>query len=156
MNLVELGKICGILFFVVMCWYFIFVVFKTNKDYLRSLAGMDVVEGFSDDVATRLENTNNQLDGLIKQFKEILALAEGGKEEQRKLILDFFEKSIKLSKLMFINASYSIGASDPNNKPQMASLEKDQEKYLKQIKIYEDALTYFTEEQTISENEGLI
>ena len=158
MNLVEFGKICGILFFVVMCWYFIFVVFKTNKDYLRSLVGMDdVVEGFSDDQNTKLENSINQLDGQLKNMREYLGLGEGGKEEQRKLILDYLQKGIRILKLALIQVTAERGAVDPkNNQKTFDSLDKSREKFVKQIKEYEDALTYFTEEQTISENEGLI
>ena len=46
MNLVEFGKICGILFFVVMCWYFVFVVFKTNKDYLQYIIKITILYMF--------------------------------------------------------------------------------------------------------------
>ena len=151
MNLVEFGKICGILFFVVMCWYFIFVVFKTNKDYLRSLAGMDdVVEGFSDDQNTKIENAINEFDGMIKNMRENLGLGEGGKEEQRKLITDYLEKIIRGLKLALIKES----VKSPGEAK--AEQNRTREKFVKQIKEYEDALTYFTEEQTISENEGLI
>tara|TARA_Y100001935_G_C17119734_1_gene415099 strand:- start:151 stop:627 length:477 start_codon:yes stop_codon:yes gene_type:complete len=158
MNLVEFGKICGILFFVVMCWYFIFVVFKTNKDYLRSLAGMDnVVEGFSDDQNTRLENSINQMDGAIKFIREQLGVGEGGKEEQRKLITDYLEKGLRMMKLSLIQVTAQVGTLSPKDGPKMfEALDKNRETYVKNIKEYEDALTYFTEEQTISENEGLI
>ena len=145
MNLVDLCKICGILFFVVMCWYFIFVVFKTNKDYLRSLAGMDVVEGFSDDQNTKLENNIQSIESLIKSFREKMGLAEGGKEEQRKLIVDYLVKSIKKLKLSIVE--------------NLVGINPDKNKVLgfqKELKIFEDALTYFTNEQTLAENEGLI
>ena len=153
MNLVDFGKICGILFFVVMCWYFIFVVFKTNKDYLRSLAGMDVVEGFSDDQNTKLENRLTYFDAEIKKVRDEMGLGEGGKEEQRKLILDYFEKSLRMFKLYLINMK-TAEATNPKM-AKMIGLE-EQEKVRKNIKICEDAITYFSEEQTISENEGLI
>ena len=148
MNLVDLCKICGILFFVVMCWYFIFVIFKTNKDYLRSLAGMDVIEGFNDDQNTKLENDIVNKESIIKSFREKLGLYEGGREEQRKSIVDFLEKTIKAGKLDIIeNLAGNIWGGD--------DIEKGF-KMQKVLKLYEEALTYFTEEQTLAENEGLI
>tara|TARA_X000000368_G_scaffold163414_1_gene128798 strand:+ start:246 stop:695 length:450 start_codon:yes stop_codon:yes gene_type:complete len=149
MNLVDLCKICGILFFVVMCWYFIFVVFKTNKDYLRSLAGMNVIEGFNDDQNTKLENDISNVESLIKSFREKMGLAEGGKEEQRKLIVDYLVKSIKKLKLSIVeNLVGNIWTKGSGNQKAL--------EFHKELKVFEDALTYFTEEQTLAENEGLI
>jgi hypothetical protein len=90
-------------------------------------------------------------------MREYLGLGEGGKEEQRKLILDYLQKGIRILKLALIQVTVERGAVDPkNNQKTFESLDKSREKFVKQIKEYEDALTYFTEEQTISENEGLI
>ena len=155
MNLVELGKICGILFFVVMCWYFVFVVFKTNKEYLKSLAGMNnnFVEEFTDDQMTKMENNNSSVEGSIKSYRNLLGLGDGGKQEKREQCLKYIKNGIRLYKLTQCNDILSI-ATDSNsqgNKKEELLIKNE-----KMIKIFEDALTYFTEEQTISEHEGLI
>ena len=105
MNLVDFCKICGIIFFICMFWYFIYVVFKSNNDYLKSLVGLNkkVVEGFEGDALIRLETDSDSVDSKIKRTLDVLQLSENGKEDQRKLCLSLIEKKQRNVDLMITN-----------------------------------------------------
>ena len=119
LTLVDFYKICGILFFIVMCWYFVFVVFKTNKDLLNSLVhesdepssleyvkkmfGNDsLVEGFKEGMsntdklkeyyANKLEKEKKQLIGINRT----LHIDDDGKEEIRNLIMQVVKQRREL------------------------------------------------------------
>lgn len=112
-TLVDFCKICGILFLIVFSWYFVFTVFKTNKNFLKALSstkknvlgnlfGNNTVEGFEGKGLTRLENVSKSLNDHILSMRKVLQLDEDGKEEQRKLITNILEKYEKAIKLFFI------------------------------------------------------
>ena len=104
-----------------MAWYFAFVVFKTNKDFLssivheaenpsslddmKSLFGTSLTEGFTggnkegftgengDNYLSNLEEkTNKQLSAMIK----VLNLDESGSKDRRKKITRILEKKVKV------------------------------------------------------------
>ena len=74
MDLVDLCKIIGILVLIVMCWFFVFTVFKTNKKFLMSFTDTNMfntVEGFSGDNLTQLENTVQMLTDYNKKKRKV-------------------------------------------------------------------------------------
>jgi hypothetical protein len=110
---IDFCKICGIIFFIMMAWYFAFVVFKTNKDFLssivhepenpsslddiKSLFGTSLKEGFSGEKGTTTlsnieEKLKKQLSILTKEYN----LDEEGNKDKRKLITSILEKRIKV------------------------------------------------------------
>jgi len=96
MDLVDLCKIIGILVLIVMCWFFVFTVFKTNKKFLMSFTDTNMfntVEGFSGDNLTQLENTVQMLTDYNKKKRKVAQLDDDGKEDQRKLITKIIQKS---------------------------------------------------------------
>jgi len=106
MNLVEICKICGILFFMFMFWYFIFVVFKSNNEFLKSLVGLNknVVEGFTGDALTKLENMLAFQETVLKRTLETLQLSEKGDEEQRRLCLNILKTAQRSVNLQITQA----------------------------------------------------
>ena len=92
MDLEVLCKLAGVIFFIVMCWYFVFVVFKTNSEFLRSVVynsksddfvspglSQGLVEGFSGiregfegDALTAIENELEGTKGGIVFMKKRL------------------------------------------------------------------------------------
>jgi hypothetical protein len=77
MNSFEFAKICGILFFIFMFWYFIYVVFKSNNEFLYSLISIDnpMREGFN-----KNPKVSNQ---LLEMVETVLKKQEDKKERMK-------------------------------------------------------------------------
>ena len=133
MNLVEIGKMCGILFFMFMFWYFIYVVFKSNNEFLSSLIGINekVVENFSSSQLTDLENIEKQTESKLKSILATLQLDEDGKSENVELLKRILEKKLKLAKLQVSNIG--INSKNLNNSSNILS----------DVKLLEKALEWF-------------
>ena len=133
MNLVEIGKMCGILFFMFMFWYFIYVVFKSNNEFLSSLIGINekVVENFSSSQLTDLENIEKQTESKLKSILATLQLDEDGKSENVELLKRILEKKLKLAKLQVSNIG--INSKNLNNSSNILS----------DVKFLEKALEWF-------------
>ena len=123
MDLEVLCKLAGVIFFIVMCWYFVFVVFKTNSEFLRSVVynsksddfvSQGLVEGFSGiregfegDELTTIENELEASKGGIVFMKKRLQLDDDGKPEQLELLKNIIKNKIELGELsMMLMASY--------------------------------------------------
>ena len=122
MDLEVLCKLAGVIFFIVMCWYFVFVVFKTNSEFLRSVVyksksndfvspglSQGLVEGFSGiregfegDELTALENKLEQLKGGIVHMKKRLQLDDDGKSEQLELLKNILKNKIVMFELQIM------------------------------------------------------
>tara|TARA_Y100001970_G_scaffold63485_1_gene81310 strand:- start:1321 stop:1755 length:435 start_codon:yes stop_codon:yes gene_type:complete len=133
MNLVEIGKMCGILFFMFMFWYFIYVVFKSNNEFLSSLIGINekVVENFSSSQLTDLENIEKQTESKLKSILATLQLDEDGKSENVELLKRILEKKLRLAKLQVSNIG--INSKNLNNSSNILS----------DVKFLEKALEWF-------------
>ena len=133
MNLVEIGKMCGILFFMFMFWYFIYVVFKSNNEFLSSLIGINekVVENFSSSQLTDLENIEKETESKLKSILATLQLDEDGKSENVELLKRILEKKLKLAKLQVSNIG--INSKNLNNSSNILS----------DVKFLEKALEWF-------------
>jgi hypothetical protein len=108
MDLVDLCKIIGILLLIIMCWFFVFTVFKTNKDVLMSFTG-NTVEGFSGDQLTQLENIEQVLSNHNKTKRKLAQLDDDGKEDQRKLITKIIEKAKEGAALNLVTPDINKG-----------------------------------------------
>lgn len=77
MNKFEFAKICGILFFIFMFWYFIYVVFKSNNEFLYSLISIDnpMREGF---------NKNPKVSNQVLEMVETVLKKQEDKKERMK------------------------------------------------------------------------
>jgi hypothetical protein len=129
---VDFYKICGIFFLIGMCWYFVFVVFKTNKDFLysiskpkdntsslddlKSLFGSNsLIEGFKEGMKGEQDEERNKFEiQLEKETKAMefidnfVHLGENGKASNRKLIL----KILKQRRELYRKYGYLIGITD--------------------------------------------
>jgi hypothetical protein len=120
MDLVDLCKLFGILFFIIMCWYFIFVVFKTNTEFLKSVVSSSDVEGFEGKQLTELENF--ELDALdrVEKLEKTLQLDDDGKTEQRDLIISIIKNRKRLMSLELV--AKTAGPLHPGTIPEMKSI----------------------------------
>tara|TARA_B100000795_G_C22804773_1_gene444130 strand:+ start:5113 stop:5586 length:474 start_codon:yes stop_codon:yes gene_type:complete len=131
MNLVDLCKIIGILLLIIMCWFFVFTVFKTNKQFLMSFTDTpmsNTVEGFSGDNLTQLENTVQMLTDHIRKKRKWAQLDDDGKENQRKLITKIIEKSKEGVALNIVTPTLNKGRG---------ILDYDVKKNIQQLQMYE-------------------
>ena len=157
LTLVDFYKICGIFFLIGMCWYFVFVVFKTNKDFLisitqpvenpsaldnlQSLFGKNsLIEGFKEGMTgeeeeklkQKLERTLEQEKKSLEKLNNYVHLGENGKASTRKLIL----KIIKQRRDAYRKYGYYAGITQ--NKPdELATIIKLREFYEKLPEEYE-------------------
>tara|TARA_B100001250_G_C19426340_1_gene625507 strand:- start:63 stop:602 length:540 start_codon:yes stop_codon:yes gene_type:complete len=83
LTLVDFYKICGIFFLIGMCWYFVFVVFKTNKDFLYSVTKPV-------DNSSSLNNLKTLFgsEGLIEAFKEGMDEKTRAEQDEQKSALE--------------------------------------------------------------------
>ena len=77
LTLVDFYKICGIFFLICMCWYFVFVVFKTNKDFIMSVTQPEEKTSSLDSLKLLFGS-----DSLIEGFKEGMTGEQEEKQHQ--------------------------------------------------------------------------
>ena len=127
---IDFCKICGILFFIMMAWYFAFVVFKTNKDFLVSIVQKDenptslddlksifgsttLKEGFSG--KSGLNSLSDTEEKIKKQLNQLIAkynLNDDGKQDIRKKITSILEKRTKI--LLLSGVDSMMNTDDPS------------------------------------------
>ena len=132
-SIIEFSKICGILFFIMVAWYFAFVVFKTNKDFLSSIVHQEEnptslsdfnslfgtslkefvgKEGFvGKKGASRLSNEEEKLTKILNKTIAEYNLDDDGKKDTRTKITSILEKRTKLILLL------GVGSMVKNNHP---------------------------------------
>ncbi len=116
-ELTDILKICGIMFIIVFSWYFVFVVFDTNKKYLKSMTfgnkmgpmelalsefgipSMNIQEGFDDKAVTKLENQVEQNKEFLDKLRKKLELDEDGKDSNKKLFKEVLTTRMRAIKL---------------------------------------------------------
>jgi len=135
MSLEEICKICGILFFISLFWYFIFVVFKSNNEFLKSLVGLNKnnVENFEPSEVTKFENEEKKIDNLIASKQKAIAVGEGTKSEHRELMKRIIEKKIKMMKMASVHSAATLDKLD------------EAVKGIEAIKFLEKSLEYYDE-----------
>lgn len=167
MDLEVLCKLAGVIFFIVMCWYFVFVVFKTNSEFLRSVVynsksddfvspglSQGLVEGFSGiregfegDELTALENKLESLNTFIASLKKKIQLDDDGKSEQLELLKNILKKQIEYYEIAIISGL----TTDPK------ALHEEQSKKIVNAQAYLDAMkeAYENFEKYESEKDSL-
>ena len=83
-TLVEFLKLLGILFFIGMCWYFVYVVFDTNKGFLLSIK--DEVDATDPEI-----NFKKMMGGFFKE-KEGFTFNKKYDEKQKSSLENILEK----------------------------------------------------------------
>ena len=137
MDLEVLCKLVGVIFFIVMCWYFVFVVFKTNTEFLKSVVSSSDMEGFTSmregfegDALTALENKLERLKGEIVHHKKNLQLDDDGKPEQLELLKNILKGNIEAVELGIMN----MVTTEPNINNDMQKMLIDARAYLDTLK----------------------
>ena len=129
-----------------MCLYFVFVVFKTNSEFLRSVvynsksddfSSHGLVEGFSGiregfegDELTALENKLESLNTFIASLKKKIQLDDDGKSEQLELLKNILKKQIEYYEIGIISGL----TTDPK------ALHEEQSKKIVNAQAYLDAM----------------
>jgi hypothetical protein len=111
MDLEVLCKLVGVIFFIVMCWYFVFIVFKTNTEFLKSVVSSSnsdmegftsMREGFEGDKLTALENKLVLWEEMVVQHKKMLQLDDDGKPEKLELLKNILKNQIEFYEMGII------------------------------------------------------